>query len=137
MEASAEWADAIAEISHPPRTVRAEVMALAIGELTLVLLPGEPFVELGQAIKQGASQPVLVLGYANGSPGYLPDRSAYAEGGYNVVEAHRFYGQPAAFAPEARHHDGPTNRSADPRRARARGPGGPRASISGDLTTIS
>jgi hypothetical protein len=101
MEASAEWADAIAGIAHPPRTVRAEVMALAVADLTLVLLPGEPFVELGQAIKQGATQPVLVLGYANGSPGYLPHRSAYAEGGYEVVEAHRFYGQPAAFAPEA------------------------------------
>ncbi|MBV9546726.1 MAG: hypothetical protein JOY61_20350 [Chloroflexi bacterium] len=101
LEVSAEWAEATAAMPHPQRGVRAEVMLLAVGELTLVFLPGEPFFELGQAIKQRAGRPIIVLGYANGSPGYVPHRSAYTEGGYEVVEAHRFYGQPAAFAPEA------------------------------------
>jgi hypothetical protein len=101
LQSSAQWADATADMADPTPSVRAEVMVLALGELTLVLLPGEPFFELGQAIKRRAGRRVVVLGYANGSPGYLPHRSAYAEGGYEVVEAHHFYGQPTAFAPEA------------------------------------
>ena len=32
-------------------------------------------------------------------PGYIPPRDAYPAGGYEVAEAHRYYGLPAAFAP--------------------------------------
>jgi N-acylglucosamine 2-epimerase len=62
---------------------------------------GEPLVELALDIERRAAPPVVVVGYANGVPGYIPHRSAYAEGGYEPCEAHRFYGRPAAFAPEA------------------------------------
>nr|MBA2755373.1 alkaline ceramidase [Chloroflexia bacterium] len=34
-------------------------------------------------------------------PGYIPHQSAYPAGGYEVDEAHRYYGYPACFAPEA------------------------------------
>jgi neutral ceramidase len=41
---------------------------------------------------------VLVTGYTGDCPGYLPDAEAYAHGGYEVTDAHRYYGMPAPFA---------------------------------------
>jgi hypothetical protein len=77
-------------------------MLLTIGEISILLLPGEPFVELGLEIKQRAGREALmVIGYSNGNPGYIPHRAAYETGGYEVAEAYRFYNYPSAFAPEA------------------------------------
>ena len=41
----------------------------------------------------------FVLGYAESFPGYIPPAEEYPFGGYEVEEAHRFIGMPAAFAP--------------------------------------
>lgn len=72
------------------------------GDICLVGLPGEPFVEFGLEIRRHAPASVVVAGYANGCPGYVPHRSAYEEGGYEVLYAHRAaYSRPSAFAPEA------------------------------------
>jgi hypothetical protein len=85
-----------------PTNISAEVMVIGLGNTAIVLLPGESFVEFGLAIKQhDASRPVLTLAYANGTPGYIPHRSAYPEGGYEVEDAYRYYGNPACYAPEA------------------------------------
>ena len=82
--------------------VEAEVMAIGLGNVSLVLLPGESFVEFGLDIKQRfAPRGVMTMAYANGTPGYIPHRSAYPAGGYEVDEAYRYYGYPACFAPEA------------------------------------
>lgn len=98
----AQWAEETAMQTHPCRTVTADIMVLAVGGTRLVLLPGEAFVELGLEIKRRAGwRALLVVAYANSNPGYIPHRSAYAEGGYEVNEAYRFYGYPAGFAPEA------------------------------------
>lgn len=96
-----EWAAAL-RAGTLPAIVTAEVMVIALGEAALVLLPGEMFVEFGLAIKaHAAPRVVMTLAYANGTPGYIPHRSAYAEGGYEVTEAYHYYGYPACFAPEA------------------------------------
>jgi hypothetical protein len=95
------WAAAL-RAGRLSTAITAEVMAIMLGEVALVLLPGEMFVELGLAIKERAApRKVVTIAYANGTPGYIPHRSAYAEDGYEVVEAHRYYGNPACFAPEA------------------------------------
>jgi hypothetical protein len=95
------WAEALAA-GRLPADVEAEVMAIALGDVSLVLLPGEMFVEFGLAIKERARpRDVVTLSYANGTPGYVPHRSAYPAGGYEVDEAFRYYGYPACFAPEA------------------------------------
>ena len=61
------------------------LQALAIGDVVLVAIPGELFAELGLAIKEGwIGKQVMVVGYANGSFGYLPTYEAYAEGGYET-----------------------------------------------------
>jgi neutral ceramidase len=66
-----------------------EVQVIALGDqLAWVGLPGEAFVELGQAIKKTSPFPfTIVAGLANGSIGYIPDRAAYAQGAYEVVSA--------------------------------------------------
>lgn len=67
----------------------AEVQVIALGgELAWVALSGEVFVELGLSIK--AASPFAqthIVELANGSFSYIPNRSAYAEGNYEVVSA--------------------------------------------------
>ncbi|GMA31223.1 hypothetical protein [Litorihabitans aurantiacus] len=77
----------------------------------LVALPGEPFLETGDAVATGVLaaaearaddvRAVVVAGYSGGTPGYLPTARAWPEGGYEVADAHRYYAMPAPFAPEA------------------------------------
>lgn len=89
-------------------TVNVEIQVIRIGDLVIAGVPGEYFVELGLQIKQGiqkhdaagkASQ-VMIAGFANGNVGYIPARRAYPKGGYEVTDAYRYYGYPAAIAPE-------------------------------------
>lgn len=66
--------------------VTAELQVLRVGDLALVGIPGELFVELGLAVKARSPFPrTLVLGLANGSVGYLPTREACESGGYEAV----------------------------------------------------
>ena len=68
----------------------------------LVGIPGELFSELGKEIKSSTSlRQVTVLGYTNNDIGYIPARQAYAQGGYEINDAFKFYGYPAVLAPEA------------------------------------
>lgn len=51
------------------------VQAVRLGGVTLVAIPGELFLELGEAIRAAVGPDVIVLGYTNGYLGYLPARS--------------------------------------------------------------
>lgn len=96
----ADWADHWAR--HPaPKALSYEVTAARIGSILLVAAPGEPFSALGQRVKARLGREAITVAYANGCPGYIPDPSAYGQGGYEVDAAHRYYGQPAAFGPAA------------------------------------
>ncbi len=69
--------------------IEAEVQVVSVGsDLAWVALPGEIFVELGQAIKQASPfLHTIVVELANGSVGYVPNRKAYPEGAYEAVSA--------------------------------------------------
>ena len=58
--------------------------------------------QFGQATGLGEAPALLVVdfvnGFADGVPGYIPPEAEYPFGGYEVLEAHRYYGLPAAFA---------------------------------------
>lgn len=99
------WAEATLEAlreGRVARAVQAEVQIISLGDIALVGVPGELFVELGLAIKRRlAPRRVFVCGYANDDIGYIPVREAYSQGGYEIEEAFKFYGYPAALAPEA------------------------------------
>lgn len=71
------------------RPLEAEVQVIALGsEVAWVALPGEIFVELGLAIQKASPFPHTVLvELANGSVGYVPSRSAYPQGNYEVISA--------------------------------------------------
>ena len=66
-----------------------EVQVIALGDdVAFVSLPGEIFVELGLAIKAASPfKHTQIVELANGSIGYIPNSSAYAEGNYEVVSA--------------------------------------------------
>ena len=84
-----------------PAPVPARVTVLHWGELPIVALPGEIFAETGLAIRARAPAPAFILAYCEDNPGYIPPVDAYAAGGYEVEEAHRYYDLPATFAPGA------------------------------------
>ncbi len=66
--------------------VRVQVQMLRIGDIALVAMPGEPFAEIGQAIKKASPFGVtLFCGYSNGEGGdYMPVESEYGHAGYEV-----------------------------------------------------
>ena len=67
------------------KEMETEIMALSIGDIHLIGLPGEIFVEIGQRIKKRSGQgKLLAVSLANDSIGYVPVRKAYAEGGYEA-----------------------------------------------------
>ena len=70
-----------------PLQVEVQVVAVS-DQLAIVSFPGEMFVELGLALKQASPFPhTLIAELANGTIGYIPNRSAYPEGLYEVVSA--------------------------------------------------
>lgn len=95
------WADwALALPSGPPAPLPARVAAMDWGGARIVALPGEIFASTALGLRERLDgKPLFVLGYADDVPGYIPPRGEYSHGGYEVDEAHRFYGLPAGFAP--------------------------------------
>ncbi|QRM31825.1 alkaline ceramidase [Microvirga sp. VF16] len=91
------WATDIA--GRTPAPVEARVSLLNWGGMPIVALPGEIFAETALQIRQAVSgRPAFVIGFAEDNPGYIPPAREYRFGGYEVDEAHRYYGQPATFA---------------------------------------
>lgn len=64
-----------------------EVMAMRLGDIAIVGLPGEVFCEFGREIKAGSpAGHTLVIELANDGVGYLPTREAFEQGGgYEVT----------------------------------------------------
>ncbi len=61
------------------------------GDVGLVMLPGEPFVEFALELRRSLDVPdLLVMGYTGGVPGYIPLRVGdHAAGGYEIEMAYR------------------------------------------------
>lgn len=70
-------------------TFHGEVQALMIGEVGIVGMPGEPFVEIGlRVLNISDFKSTMVAGYANSyDPGYIPTYVAYAEGQYEIHQS--------------------------------------------------
>ena len=65
-------------------SVRCELQALKLGPYLFLTLPGEPFVEYGFRLEEAVADRAIpiVVGYANGSIGYICTAQAHQEGGY-------------------------------------------------------
>jgi len=74
---------------YPGTTIPLEVQAFRLGgDLAIVTLPGEVFVEHGLAIKKSSPfRTTLVIELANDVPAYIPTRKAFAEGSYETVNS--------------------------------------------------
>jgi hypothetical protein len=90
------WAERILEFAREgsqPRTQDFIIQVMTINDVALVGLSGEPFIELADDIERRSPfEHTCVLGYTNGCIGYLPTARAYEEGGYEPVDAVRYYG---------------------------------------------
>jgi hypothetical protein len=67
-------------------TVQVPTTVVRMGDLMWTTFPGELFSGIGKRVK--AASPATyahLMGYANGSIGYFPERAAYSEGGYEVA----------------------------------------------------
>lgn len=113
-ERDAAWAAdllAAAEAGAIPDALAASVQALCIGPLLIIAIPGEPFVQIGLAVKRAVrerlgepSRPVMVAGYANATDcGYVPAPDESRFGDYETVVAPRYY--PALLGPSAEARD--------------------------------
>ena len=69
------------------KPIDVDVQVIALGrDIAWVALPGELFVELGLSVKAGSPfRQTNIVELANGGFFYIPNRSAYAEGQYEVV----------------------------------------------------
>ena len=67
----------------------AEVQVIALGDrVAFVSFPGEMFTEFGLTLKEDSPFPVTVaVELANGGIGYIPNRQAYPQGGYEVISS--------------------------------------------------
>jgi neutral ceramidase len=91
-----DWSDS--PKAGQPAEWSGRVTAMRWGNLALAFLPGEPFLGAALSIEScSAHEATMVLGYTDGCPGYLPMAQDYADGGYEVNDAHRYYGMPAPF----------------------------------------
>jgi hypothetical protein len=75
-----------------------EIQAFRLGDMALVTLMGEPFVEAQLRIKLASPAPyTLVAHFCNGYVGYVPTAEALRRGGYETRTANWSKFQPAAL----------------------------------------
>jgi len=74
-----------------------EVMAIRIGDVALVGLPGENFCESGMEIKRRSpAEHALVAGLSNDAIGYIPTRESFQQGGYEATVGSTVYEEDSA-----------------------------------------
>ncbi|OEO30617.1 alkaline ceramidase [Devosia insulae DS-56] len=95
-ECWADWAKTIALQPVAPWTGKVTVLDWA--GVRLSFMPGEMFAQSALNVRGDAARVHFVNSFADGVPGYIPPEAEYPFGGYEVLEAHRYYGLPAAFA---------------------------------------
>lgn len=72
-------------LEHAPDSFTMPLSGVAIGNVAMIGLPGEPFTGIGRGLKAAEGwDMVLPCCLTNGSEGYFPMRDAYEEGGYEA-----------------------------------------------------
>lgn len=100
----ANWAEK--HMGRDLSPLKARITSLKWGSVGIIALPGEIFAETALEIREKLAQkdPLFILAYADDNPGYIPPESDYLRGGYEIDEAHRFYGLGATIAPKTAEH---------------------------------
>jgi neutral ceramidase len=86
------YANETVHLAKYPKTVKAKLQAIRIGDLGIAASPAETFVETGLAIKKRSPmKPTFTIELANGYNGYLPTVEQHALGGYETWRARSSY----------------------------------------------
>lgn len=73
---------------HQGEARRLRLQVIRLGDLVFVGIPGELFARLGLEIRRRSPfRHTCIIGLANAYLGYIPDRKAYADGGYQTWAA--------------------------------------------------
>jgi hypothetical protein len=92
---------AVLRLGNLPESMPLEVQVIRLGNVALVGVPGELFVELGLEIKHRSGlEHVLLSCYTNDDVGYIPARHSYAHGGYEVEESYILHNLPSVLSPQ-------------------------------------
>ena len=93
------WAEGVVEKVKADITQEAlsfEIVGYRLDDFVLVGMPGEPFVEIGLAVKQRSkAKHTLFAGYCNGAVAYWPTAETVAQGGMAVEASVKSYNIPA------------------------------------------
>lgn len=87
------------EPSVAPTDCPFTIQLLSLGGVSLIGFPAEMFVRYQNDFRAMSVAPLFLISCSNGCLGYMPTADEYARGGYEIEEAHRYYGKPR-FAPE-------------------------------------
>ena len=72
-------------LEHGPEAFEMDLSGVAIGEVALIGIPGEPFMGVGKALKETEGWGVVIpTCITNGHQGYFPMQDAYEQGGYEA-----------------------------------------------------
>ena len=72
-------------LEHGPESFEMELSGIAIGDVMMLGIPGEPFTGVGRALKDTEGwELVIPTCNTNGKQGYFPMMEAYDEGGYEA-----------------------------------------------------
>jgi len=70
-------------LENGPEFFERDIIGVQIGNVVMVGIPGEPFTDVGVAIKKAEGWSMIMpCALTNGNEGYYPMQSAYDEGGY-------------------------------------------------------
>ncbi|HZV34032.1 MAG TPA: hypothetical protein VFB72_05600, partial [Verrucomicrobiae bacterium] len=90
-----EWTgDMLAKVERMPETLEVEVQAMRIGDVYFAANPSELFTSFGLKLRrEWPRSDLFMLGYSNGSIGYLPDAYEIERCGYAAIQSPKFTGQ--------------------------------------------
>lgn len=72
-------------LEHGPESFDMELSGVAIGEVAMIGIPGEPFTGIGRGLKETEGwELIMPTCLTNGSEGYFPVKDAYEQGGYEA-----------------------------------------------------
>jgi hypothetical protein len=90
-----EWTDRILpELDARPEVLQTEIQALRIGDVYIVTNSAELFTTLGLEVRsQWGNDDLFMLGFSNGSIGYLPDAYDIERRSYAAIQSPKFTAQ--------------------------------------------
>lgn len=72
-------------LEHGPEAFEMDLSGVAIGDVVLIGIPGEPFLGIGRGLKESEGWDLILPScLTNGAHGYFPMKDAYEQGGYEA-----------------------------------------------------